>query len=79
IQQLKARYFRTMDTRDFAGMREVFCKDARFDCSEGFFYTPLGGDPVGSARSPSAATRSWTGSRAASPASPRSITAIAMR
>ena len=48
IQQLKARYFRTMDTRDFAAMREVFAKDIRFDCSEGFFYTPLGGEPVGS-------------------------------
>jgi hypothetical protein len=48
IKQLKARYFRTMDTRDFKAMKEVFARDIRFDCSEGFFYTPLGGEPVGS-------------------------------
>ena len=27
IKQLKARYFRTMDTKDWAGMREVFADD----------------------------------------------------
>jgi hypothetical protein len=48
IKQLKARYFRTMDTRDFAGMKQVFAHDIRFDCSEGFLFTPLGGDPIGS-------------------------------
>jgi hypothetical protein len=47
IKQLKARYFRCMDTRDWDGMSQVFCKDARFDCSEGYLYTPLGGKPVG--------------------------------
>ena len=47
IKQLKARYFRTMDTRDWAGMAQVFCRDAKFDCSEGFHYTPLGGTPIG--------------------------------
>jgi len=47
IKHLKARYFRTMDTRDWKGMAQVFCRDAKFDCSEGFSYTPLGGEPVG--------------------------------
>jgi hypothetical protein len=27
IKQLKARYFRYIDTRDFAGLTEVFCKE----------------------------------------------------
>ena len=31
IQQLKARYFRTMDTKDWAGMREVFADDVVMD------------------------------------------------
>lgn len=31
IKQLKARYFRYMDTKDWAGLREVFCDDAMFD------------------------------------------------
>ena len=43
IKQLKARYFRLMDTRDFTGMAQVFCKDAVFDCSEGFGFLPVGG------------------------------------
>lgn len=43
IKQLKARYFRLMDTRDFDGMAFVFCKDAVFDCTEGGGVTPLGG------------------------------------
>jgi uncharacterized protein (TIGR02246 family) len=33
IKQLKARYFRTMDTKDWAGMREVFTDDAVVDTS----------------------------------------------
>lgn len=33
IKQLKARYFRCMDTKDFAGLRKVFADDARFDAS----------------------------------------------
>lgn len=49
IRQLKARYFRLMDTRDFDGMAEVFCRDAFFDCSEGMYYTPVGGEPIGMA------------------------------
>ncbi|MGH6739732.1 MAG: nuclear transport factor 2 family protein [Bradyrhizobium sp.] len=40
IKQVKARYFRLMDTRDFDGMADVFCRDAVFDCSEGLHYTP---------------------------------------
>jgi hypothetical protein len=47
IKQLKARYFRMMDTRDWGGMAQVFCTDAKFDCSEGFMCAPLGGEPEG--------------------------------
>ena len=31
IKQLKARYFRTMDTKDWGGMREVFTDDVVVD------------------------------------------------
>lgn len=31
IKQLKARYFRTMDTKDWAGMRRVFADDVVMD------------------------------------------------
>lgn len=34
IRQLKARYFRTMDTKDWAGMRAVFTDDVIMDTSE---------------------------------------------
>jgi len=47
IKQLKARYFRTMDTRDFDAMAQVFARDIRFDCTEGSRHTPVGGEPVG--------------------------------
>ncbi len=40
IRQLKARYFRTMDTKDWAGMREVFSDDVVIDT------TDAGGDVV---------------------------------
>jgi hypothetical protein len=43
IKQLKARYFRLMDTRDFDAMAFVFCRDARFDCTEGSVVTSVGG------------------------------------
>jgi uncharacterized protein (TIGR02246 family) len=33
IRQLKARYFRTMDTKDWAGMRQVFTDDVVVDTS----------------------------------------------
>lgn len=31
IKSLKARYFRCMDTKDWTGLRAVFCDDAVFD------------------------------------------------
>jgi hypothetical protein len=34
IRRLKARYFRTMDTKDWAGMRQVFTDDVVIDTSE---------------------------------------------
>ena len=34
IKQLKARYFRTMDTKDWDAMREVFTDDVVVDTSE---------------------------------------------
>lgn len=34
IKQLKARYFRTMDTKDWAAMRQVFADDAVIDTTE---------------------------------------------
>jgi uncharacterized protein (TIGR02246 family) len=34
IKQLKARYCRTMDTKDWAGMRAVFADDVTMDTSE---------------------------------------------
>ena len=34
IRRLKARYFRTMDTKDWAGMRQVFTDDVVVDTSE---------------------------------------------
>jgi uncharacterized protein (TIGR02246 family) len=40
IKQLKARYFRTMDTKDWAGMRQVFTDDVVMDT------TASGGDVI---------------------------------
>lgn len=34
IRQLKARYFRTMDTKDWPGMRQVFADNVVVDTSE---------------------------------------------
>jgi uncharacterized protein (TIGR02246 family) len=34
IKRLKARYFRTMDMKDWAGMRQVFADDVVMDTSE---------------------------------------------
>lgn len=34
IRRLKARYFRTMDTKDWAGMRQVFIDDVVVDTTE---------------------------------------------
>ena len=33
IKQLKARYFRCMDTKDYTGLRAVFADDAVFDAT----------------------------------------------
>ena len=38
IKQLKARYFRCMDTKDWAGFEQVFAPDATVD------FTPPGGN-----------------------------------
>jgi SnoaL-like domain len=40
IKQAKARYFRCMDTKDWAGFEAVFAPDATVD------YTPPGGKPA---------------------------------
>ena len=34
IRQLKARYFRTMDTKDWTAMRQVFADDVELDTTE---------------------------------------------
>jgi uncharacterized protein (TIGR02246 family) len=34
IKQLKARYFRTMDTKDWAALREVFADDVTIDTTQ---------------------------------------------
>jgi uncharacterized protein (TIGR02246 family) len=34
IKQLKARYFRTMDTKDWAAMRQVFADDVAVDTTD---------------------------------------------
>ena len=47
IRQLKARYFRCMDTKDWEGLAQVFAPDAVFDLRE-----------VGSTRHP--VTGAWT-------------------
>ena len=48
IKQLKSRYFRCVDTHDWAGLAQIFCRDAVFDCSVGLQHLPLGGGaPVG--------------------------------
>jgi uncharacterized protein (TIGR02246 family) len=43
IKQLKARYFRTMDTKDWSGMRQVFTDDVVIDT------TASGGEVVAGA------------------------------
>jgi hypothetical protein len=43
IRNLKSRYFRCLDTRDWDGMAQVFCRDAVFDCTEGMVLHPLDG------------------------------------
>ena len=40
IKNLKARYFRTIDTKDWTGLQAVFTEDAVFDCRGGLEETP---------------------------------------
>lgn len=40
IKALKARYFRFVDTKDFAGLRTVFADDATFDAACALSVTP---------------------------------------
>jgi len=44
IRQLKARYFRTMDTKDWAGMRQVFTDDVVVDTTSSGGGIVTGGD-----------------------------------
>jgi uncharacterized protein (TIGR02246 family) len=46
IKQLKARYFRTMDTKDWAAMREVVTDDVVFDTTESGGGVVTGGDEL---------------------------------
>jgi hypothetical protein len=45
IKQLKARYFRTMDTKDWAGMREVFTDNVVVDTRSSGGGVVEGADP----------------------------------
>jgi uncharacterized protein (TIGR02246 family) len=45
IKQLKARYCRTMDTKDWSAMRAVFADDVRVDTSESGGGVVDGADP----------------------------------
>jgi uncharacterized protein (TIGR02246 family) len=44
IRQLKARYFRTMDTKDWTAMRDVFTDDVVMDTSDAGGETITGAD-----------------------------------
>jgi uncharacterized protein (TIGR02246 family) len=44
IRQLKARYFRTMDTKDWPGMRQVFTDDVVIDTTGSGGGVVIGGD-----------------------------------
>lgn len=44
IRQLKARYFRTMDTKNWVAMRQVFTDDVIVDTSDAGGSTVSGGD-----------------------------------
>lgn len=46
ISQLKARYFRCMDTKDWAGLAEVFAPDAVMDMQEEAGAMVEGGGPA---------------------------------
>ena len=44
IKQLKARYFRTMDSKDWVAMRQVFCDDVVMDSTASGGTVVTGGD-----------------------------------
>jgi len=44
VKQLKARYFRTMDTKDWDGMRRVFTDDVVMDTTDSGGNVVTGGD-----------------------------------
>jgi len=46
IKQLKARYFRCMDKKDWAGFLAVFTPDAIINCTEAFTPTDHAGAPM---------------------------------
>jgi hypothetical protein len=46
IKQLKARYFRTMDTKDWDQFRTIFTEDATVDSSEAFTPRDFAGNPI---------------------------------
>jgi hypothetical protein len=43
IRQLKSRYFRYLDTKDWEGMETIFCDDVVFDLRAGVTTDPEGG------------------------------------
>jgi hypothetical protein len=47
IRQLKSRYFRFVDTRDFEGFGQLFCRDAVWDATEARRYRTADGAWVG--------------------------------
>lgn len=59
IKQLKARYFRLVDTKDWVGYRTVFADDVRFDVTEDI---PESGIVIGADAATDIARRSLTGS-----------------
>jgi hypothetical protein len=49
VRQLKARYFRFLDTKDWDSFAEVFCRDATFDLRAAATVDPNNDSPVASA------------------------------
>ncbi len=46
VKQLKARYFRYLDTRDLAGLQTVFCEDVSVDFQSSTYQIQLSGWPA---------------------------------
>ena len=82
IRQLKSRYFRFMDTKDWGALRTVFCDDATFDCRTAMNLTGKG-EGGRAAESNDCSTRAATASSISSapPSAPstRRITGTATR